>query len=488
MRFILPADDRIPRRAASGRARVARRLAVSMALAVCGAAIAAQSAPAGGPVHERQQSIREQMLRLEARLLKLTGRLAEEEPEKAERVRDALDHAGRLQLKARLEQQAALLREGRFSESEREQSALLRDLEALLAVLTSPGGELEHQRDRRKQLEAMARSVRQLMEEQARQLYQSRHLADSEQPDAVGPGDAPPLDAEAAEALLDLERQQRQTQQKAQELSRQIRQIAPDDSSPLGQDQVESAAQEMRSAADQLGQQQPGPASERQQAAMNQLQQALNELDDSLRQVRREEMEETLEALESRVRALLGAERSVQSRVQALEDKPASERTRLEAVQLDEASSEQRVAAEQCAAARRILVEEGSTVIVPALLEHISTDMSDIADRLSRGDAGADARSAISEVIASLEELLAAVEQKRDEMSTPTDEQPSAGPPQAQPLLPGSAELKLVRAAQARLAQRTETLEAETSGERADELARRQQELSELVRRMHERQ
>lgn len=450
-------------------------------------------APASdAPLHVRQSAIREQMLRLEARLLKLAAQLGETEPEKAERVRDALDHAGRQRLKTRLEQLAALLRDGRLSESEQQQQQLIRDLKDLLELLTSPAGELDRQRERRKQLDAFQRAVRRLIDEQLQNLYRTQHAA--RQFDPPEAGNPQPADAERRDTLRQLEQLQRQTQQKAIALARELEDAAKPDRTTPGHRQVQDAAQAMRAAADQLGREQPRQAETHQQEALDQLQQALDELDESLRQVRREEMEETLDALEARLRAMLNGQRIVRGQVESVAARPPTERTRAEQMQLEQAAQAQASLVEDCRATLRIVVQEGSTVIVPLLLEQLAEDMQRLAERLTAQDASADTLRLADEIIALLSELLAAVEQKRDELTAFMEQgAPQAGPAGPQPLLPGSAELKLLRSSQLRLNERTAALEAATAPQstRIQELQRlteRQRELADLAQKMFERQ
>ena len=55
--------------------------------------------------------------------------------------------------------------------------------------------------------------------------------------------------------------------------------------------------------------------------------------------------------------------------------------------QLVESASEQKLAAEECAQVLRIVVDEGTTVIVPELLRQLSADMSAVAVMLEKSDA-----------------------------------------------------------------------------------------------------
>jgi hypothetical protein len=474
-----------------------RRLGLSLLLAACLGASAdippasspATAAPSGdpfAPLHERQQSVRERMLQLEGRMLKLAAQLAEAEPEKSERLSDALAQTGQLRLKARLERLVELLREQRFSESEHEQQGLLTDLEALMSLLTTSSSEADRERERRRQIEAFQRQVRQLMDEQLQHLYRTKHLEKQ-----LEPGDAGAPSAEAREMLRQLESLQRQTQQKAAQVGREMKALERPDVPAPAKGHIERAAESMRSAADRLGQQKATDAAAAEQDALDEMQQALDELDESLRQVRREEMEETLDALEARLRALLSGEREVRDQVAAVASQPSNGPTRIEQLQLSAAATQQRELEEDCEAALRILTDEGTTVVVPSLMRQLAADMNQVARRLADGDASDATRALLDQIIATLEELLAAVELKRDEL-TQQDQDTGDNRGQVPPLLPRSAELRLLRGAQVRINERTDSLHGAPQSEigvaELRSLAQRQQELAGLARQIHERQ
>lgn len=448
-----------------------------------------QAGDPSAPLHERQQSVRERMLQLEGLMLKLAAQLAEAEPEKSERLADALAQTGRLRLKARLERLVELLREQRFSESEHEQQELLADLEALMSLLTTSSSDVDRERERRRQIEAFQRQVRQLMDEQLQHLYRTKHLEKQLEPGEPGDAGAPP--AEAREMLRQLESLQRQTQQKAAQVAREMKALDRPDVPTPAKGHVERAAESMRSAADRLGRQQPADAASAEQDALDEMQQAIDELDESLRQVRREEMEETLDALEARLRALLAGEREVRDQVAAVASQPADGPTRLEQLQLSAAATRQQELSQDCEAALRILTDEGTTVVVPALMRQLAADMNQAGRRLAEGDASDATRALLDQIIATLEELLAAVERKRDEL-TQQDQNPGENPGQVPPLLPRSAELRLLRGAQVRINERTGSLrDTPQAGDVAAELrrlAQRQEELADLARQIHERQ
>lgn len=491
------------------------RLARFFALCTCAAAFAAStqaqeietpvpSAPAAanGVLWERQRTIRERVLRLESSMLSLSRLLAESEPEKAERLRDALEYVGAHRIKARLQTLTETLEARRFSEAERLQADLLADLDKLLKLLTTSMNELERRREQRRRLEELKQVVQALLDEQLQLFQQTRGVGErSEQAQSgedMEPSTDGGADAELAEMLRRLEQFQRELQKRTDDKRREL-QKPPEGERLPGAPQIEQAAGRMRKAADALGEHNAGSAGEEQRAALEQLRDALDELEETLRQVRREESEETLAALEVRLRGMLDREKRIRETVHRLSDREPAAWTRVERLQLADAADAQRQTAEECRTTLRLVVDEGTTVIVPELLRQACGDMDRLVGRLAGQDLSADTQRALDDVISTLEELLGAVERKREEDAQLEQEGRQAQQAQTQPLLPGSAELKLLKNSQLRLNDRTTELAAEGSGglmvndpeeveRELGRLSERQRRLAELARRMNERQ
>ncbi len=435
---------------------------------------------------KRQQVLRDRLQRLEGSMLKLSSLLAEREPEKAERLRDALKYTGSRRLKAQLRAVIELLESDQLSEADQRQEGLLADLDALLTLLTSSMNEAERRRAERRRLEQLKRTVRALLDDQTRLLQRTRQAEQR-------------LDREGAEArdvddvLRELERLQRAARRQADGVGREMGKSEQPESETPGKPQIGRAARQMGSAADALGEGRPDEARSQQQEAVEQLQQALDELDDALRQVRREESEETLAALEARFRNMLNREQRVLAAVTALDEKGAENWTRVEQLRLAEATQAQHAVYDDCRSTLRILLDEGTTVIVPELLRQMADDMSEVASRLAGLDTSARTRLVLEDIIALLEEMLQAVEKKReDDARLEKEGQQQQSGNGARPLLPGSAELKLLRGSQLRLNERTLMLAGkDASDERharaMSQLGRRQRQLADLALQMNER-
>ena len=434
---------------------------------------------------ERQRAIRDRVQRLESSMLNLSRLLAESEPEKAERLRDALEYAGSHRIKSRLQSLTEMLETKRFSEAEQQQVELLADLDNLLKLLTSSMNELERRREERRRLEELKQAVQAMLDEQMRLFQQTRGAGER-----AASGEA--SEAELAEMLQRLEQLQRELQKQADEKRREL-QKPPEAERMPGTPQIEKAAGEMQQAADALGEDNTEAARDQQQAAMQDLQDALDDLEETLRQVRREESEETLAALEVRLRGMLEREMRIRESVQRLGEMDTAAWTRIERLRLSDAADAQKQTAEECRTTLRLVVDEGTTVIVPELLRQVSGDMDDLTGRLGAQDVSAGTQRVLNDVIVVLEEMLEAVERKREEDARLEKEGGGGQRGDSSPLLPGSAELKLLKNSQLRLNDRTLKLADDEPNEQAarqslERLSERQRRLAELTRRMNERQ
>ncbi len=270
------------------------------------------------------------------------------------------------------------------------------------------------------------------------------------------------------------------------------------DPSPTdGTENVRKAGKHMDQAAQELDQENPGQAAENQRQALDELKQAREELERILEQKRREQQEEILRGLESRFRIMLAEQMKVNQTTQDLESKGPPNWTREDELTLAGTAQNQGSLVEQAEQALRILKEEGTTIVFPRMVEQLCEDMRDSRGRLQGKDTGSGTQRIQVEIVNTLKELIEAIQKLREE-GMPGGEggggqETGKQPP---PLLPGSAELKLLRSCQQRVNRDTEALEKNAaSGALPDprqqkdrtRLAERQHELAEMAGKMHER-
>jgi len=263
-----------------------------------------------------------------------------------------------------------------------------------------------------------------------------------------------------------------------------------------GQPNVQQAQQQMEKAAQSLGQKSPGDATPKQDKAIEQLDQARQELEKSLEELRKEERAETLRDLESRLRDMLAKQKPINDETIKLDQLGEAGFRRAEQLQLAELSTRQRGLSEQAATCLHILDEDATTIAFPHVLGQLVDDMAASADRLAAFHVGAITQTIQAEIVDALEQLLEAV-QRMEQENQDQNGQPSQSAAGPQPLLPPSAELKLLRSSQLRINNRTgvvaesvnKGVEAkDAAGLALTKLAARQAECADIARQIREKE
>ncbi len=223
-----------------------------------------------------------------------------------------------------------------------------------------------------------------------------------------------------------------------------------------GQENVQQAVPKQKSAAGKLKEYKPKDASQDQQDALDKLEEAQKKLDEALSQLRQELKDEVLRSLEERFGAMLAKQKELSARTKAAQrlresrlvadgEVPGEVKARCGEIAIGETEL-----AAEANDAIKLLEEEGSTAVFPAATEMIRDDLQLTATRLQEFNSGrttqmlqADIEDALSELIDSLRKQIEAGEGQAGK----TDGQP--------PLVPMSAELKLLLAKQKRVNRRT---------------------------------
>jgi hypothetical protein len=264
-----------------------------------------------------------------------------------------------------------------------------------------------------------------------------------------------------------------------------------------GAQQVEQSGQHMQQAAEKLDEGDPRQAEMDENQAIQQLQRALDELERTLDQLRREQQEEMLRGLESRLRALLAGQVLINESTLQLDDKGRESWTRSDELAVAGLAQDEKGLIEQARSTLHVLEEEGTTIVFPQVIEQLTEDMGQVADLLGQRDTGEQTQRIETAITETLNELIDSVKQIREEMQSGQRGTPRpGGANQPPPLLPASAELKLLRSCQERVNARTRGMEEEMDRagslspemrERLRRIADRQRELAEMARRMNER-
>ena len=231
----------------------------------------------------------------------------------------------------------------------------------------------------------------------------------------------------------------------------------PDNANPVRK-QIDAAEKRMRSAQKKLQEAQPDDAIEEMKEAEKEIALAKKQLEEILRQKREEEVERTLAKLEERFRKMLEREIRMKQSTEKLAAIDESARGTDFDVQTGKLSTEQNAIAADAGRALLLLAEDGSSVAFIETVDEMNEDMLQIAARLSAAKVGDFTIDLETEVIDTLNYLVAALEQTQRENEEKKESSPKGGgkpqPPGEEPLVGNIAELKMLRSLQDRIYRR----------------------------------
>ena len=172
---------------------------------------------------------------------------------------------------------------------------------------------------------------------------------------------------------------------------------------------------------------------------------------------------------------------------------------KLEKINIINASRDEADLSQHADRALTIIVEDGTTVIFPKVVEQLREDFKSASDLLAGENTGAYTQLLQKEIERTLEELIEALQKAQDQkesqsgQSGESDQNPQQPNP---PLVPESAELKLLKAAQLRVNRRTEMFDKvrpadqpldDTMKKEVGNIADRQAEVAGMAQDMTER-
>jgi hypothetical protein len=243
-------------------------------------------------------------------------------------------------------------------------------------------------------------------------------------------------------------------------------QDSPDgDSSPPakqpGQQQMEQAGEAQQQAAQNMEQNNTEEAQKQQQQAQQKMQQALEEIEDRLSQLREETNEEKLARLETRFREMLDRQKVASVMTTEIEDK----RSNLGSIRLRDQLLILRLATEEleirelAQQAYDLLLEDGTSIVFPEVVQDIRTDLQKAANLLQSERTDQYTQLIQKEIEITIQDLLSSLDQAKQAAQQQSQSGQSNGGGGKQPLLKKSAELKILRMQQRRLNRRTKKLE-----------------------------
>ncbi|MCY2992689.1 MAG: hypothetical protein NTY19_33135 [Planctomycetota bacterium] len=252
--------------------------------------------------------------------------------------------------------------------------------------------------------------------------------------------------------------QQEPGQQGPSDDSDQPPQAKQDQAGNPARKRVQAAEQKMRDAQKKLEEAQRKEAVQEQEQAKEELEKAKAELERILRQLREEEVERVLALLEGRFRKMLEIQMRIYEDTTRLDKVPELERELKVNVPAGKLASEERKLVVEADKALNLLMEEGSSVAFPETVGQMRDDMQQATDRLDAANVGKITQGIEQDIIAALEELIAALQKaQKDRDKKQQQSQPMPpGQPQDQPLVDSLAELKMIRSLQMRVNTRTQ--------------------------------
>ena len=219
----------------------------------------------------------------------------------------------------------------------------------------------------------------------------------------------------------------------------------------------------MQNAANRLQNQDAEGANREQKEAIRNLNDALEEIEDRLSQLREETQEEKLARLEARFTEMLARQQVVSAQTIELDEKQIATGTlrRSDRLAIAKLASEENALAKMSQEAYDLLVEDGTSVVFPRIVEDLKTDLLQCAEGLKQQRTDSLTQLIQAEVETTLEELISALQRAQKEKQENDESGGSSGGGGGgnQPLLPPSAELKALRSAQMRVNRRTKQVD-----------------------------
>jgi hypothetical protein len=499
--------------------------------------VTAQEPDAGGNLSVEQAQLADRYERLEMVAARLAELSAATDPRRAQRLRDAIARSREQDVGVRFEAIVDLLENERLAAASRNQQDLQGELASLLEFLLkdSRDSQIESEQRRiRKYLREVGRLIRwqkgirarteggdeqdSLERDQSEAAKETAELggqidetenegnekeagesaeagqsdgepSDGEQQPSEGkPSDGKPSDGEPSDGKPSDGQGGEPSDGQPSDGSAQPDQQQQQQPTERAASKLREAAERMEQARKKLEESERDGAVEEQKQALAELEQARAELEEVLRQLREEEKERTLTLLAARFRKMLDVQMTVYEGTQvlaAVAEKQRGHREQIEAGRLSSLEAKLVVEADK---ALLLLREEGSSVAFPEMVEMMRDDMQQVTQWLADVEVGELTQAIEQEIIESLEELIAALEQELRELdeNRPPPGQGQPGPPPEMALVNQLTELKLIRSQQERIYRRTKRYGGMIEGERAEasellealaELAERQQRI-----------
>jgi len=179
-----------------------------------------------------------------------------------------------------------------------------------------------------------------------------------------------------------------------------------------------------------------------------------------------------LTQLAARFRKMLDLQTAIYDGTVKLDHVPEAQRTHDHEIESARLSRQESQIVFEVDKALLLLHDDGSSVAFPEAIEQMRDDMRQVTDRLAALKVEKITQGIEKDIIAALEETIAAFEKSRKDLEkkrTPPGQQPSAGQPDEDTsLVDKTAELKMIRSLQMRINNRTKTYGEMIQGDQAE--------------------
>jgi hypothetical protein len=265
-----------------------------------------------------------------------------------------------------------------------------------------------------------------------------------------------------------------------------------------GRKPVQQAVPKQRAAAGQLKEYKPGKAKQDQQDAVEDLEQAQKELEDALAQLRQQLTDEVLRSLEERFGAMLNQQKELSARTTAIDRVQQNGLAAGDAVPANVKRTCQELGrgeyglGAEASDALKLLEEDGRTAAFPMIVAELRDDLNRVGERLDLAQSGTVTRQMQADIEATLKDLIDALRRTIEDRAGGGGCCGGSQPP----LVPQSAELKLVMTQQKRVNTRTKEYDqavpdqlrvTDEARDQAKELAHKQGRVEGLLREMAHR-
>ena len=227
---------------------------------------------------------------------------------------------------------------------------------------------------------------------------------------------------------------------------------------PPGRKQIQEAYPHQQGAEEDLKKEDRPNASKKESKAIEELAKAIEELEKRLKQLREEEMEKLLANIEARCNRMLAMQIEVYETTRSIHVsvlKSNNVKSNADVQKAQTAATRENEIIVEADKAMKLMESEGSAVAFAKVLEEVRGDMAMIQRRLEAAYVDTDTQSIEENVIAMLKDMVAALKKAQQDMKDKDKKDGGGGGKQNQQLIDKLAELRLIRALQVHVNQRT---------------------------------